>query len=143
MAAYVLESIGIDTDNISESGWVILAIPGGLALDALFYYFWGWSLGKWLFAVKVRHQDGRRLTYAEYFKRNLWVLVKGFGLCLPIVNLVMHVVQYNRLRAGKLASYDEGKDIKIVRVKHNVARTVFGIVALVIIFLFLAVCNAA
>ena len=92
VAAYVLESIGIDTDNISESGWVILAIPGGLALDALFYYFWGWSLGKWLFAVKVRHQDGRRLTYAEYFKRNLWVLVKGFGLCLPIVNLVMHVV---------------------------------------------------
>jgi len=136
-------SIGVDTDNMSEMGWMILAIPGGLALDALSYYFFGWSLGKWLFAVKIRHQDGMRLTYPEYFKRNLWVLVKGFGLCIPIVNLVTFVIQYNRLRAGKSASYDVGKDIKIVRVKHNVARTVFGIVLLIIMFVFLAVCNAA
>ena len=139
----LLESIGINTDNISELGWTILAIPGGLALDALSNYFFGWTLGKWLFAVKIRRQNGCRLTYAEYLKRNLWVFVKGFGLGIPIVNLVMHVVQYNRLQAGKSASYDEGKDVKIVRVKHNVARTVAGIIVLIIIFVFLAACNAA
>ena len=133
----VFESIGIDTDNISDTGWGILAIPAGLALDALCYYFFGWTLGKWLFAVKVRHQDGRQLTYTEYFKRNLGVLVKGFGLCIPIVTLITCVIQYNRLRAGKSASYDEGKDIKIVRVKHTAARTAFGIVALIVLLMFL------
>ena len=138
LAVIVLLVVGIDLDNMSGLGVAILAIPGGLALDALIYYFFGWTLGKWLFAVKVRRQDGCRLTYAEYFKRNLWVFVKGFGLGIPIVTLVMHVVQYNRLRAGKSASYDEGKDIKIVRVKHDVIRTVVGIVALIIIFVFIA-----
>lgn len=138
----VLSSIGIDTDNVSEIGWMILAIPSGLALDALCYYFFGWTLGKWLFAVKVRHQDGCRLTYAEYIKRNFWVLVKGFGLAIPLVSLVTFIVQYNRLRAGKSASYDEGKDIKIVRSKHSVARTIFGIIALILLFIFLAACNA-
>ena len=140
---YILGSVGFDTDNISEAGWMLLAIPSGMALDALCYYFFGWTLGKWLFAVKIRHQDGCRLTYAEYLKRNLWVLLKGFGLCIPIVNLVTFVVQYNRLRAGKSASYDEGRDIKIVSVKHNAVRTVLGVIALIILFVFLAICNAA
>ena len=143
VCGFILGSIGIDTDNISDLGWTILCFPGGFVLDALCYYFFGWTLGKCLFAVKVRLQDGCRLTYAEYLKRNLWVFVKGFGLGIPIVNLVMHVVQYNRLRAGKSASYDEGKEIKIVRSKHNVARTVIGIIVLIVIFVFLAVCNAA
>ena len=92
--------------------------------------------------MKVRRQDGGRLTFAEYFKRNLWVFVKGMGLAIPIVSIVAEVIQYNRLRAGKPASYDEGKDIKIVRVRHNVVRTVFGIVALIILFVFLAAVNA-
>ena len=135
---FVLGSIGIDADDISEVGWMIFAIPGGFALDALCYYFFGWTLGKWLFAVKVRHQDGTRLTYVEYLKRNLWVLVQGFGLSIPIVTFVTFIIQYNRLRAGKSASYDEGKDIKIVRTKHNVVRTVFGVVALIGIIIFLA-----
>ncbi len=138
-----LTLIGCETENISDVGALILGVPPGMALDALCHHFWGWSLGKWLFAVKVRHHDGTRLGFAEYFKRNFWVLVKGYGLCIPIVNLVMSVIQYNRLREGKPASYDEGKDIRITRARHSTVRTIFGIVAMVVMIVFLAICNAA
>jgi len=136
-----LPMIGLDVDGVSEIGWMILAIPPGLALDALCYHFFGQTLGKWLFAVKVRHQDGTRLLFPEYLKRNVWVFIKGLGLGIPVVILVTEVMQYNRLRAGKSASYDVGKDVKIVRVRHDVARTVFGIIAIIALFVYFAACN--
>ena len=138
---YLMVSVGIDVDNVTDAGWLILSIPAGMVLDALCYYFFGWTLGKWLFAVKIRRQDGCRLSFGEYFKRNCWVLVKGMGFGIPIVTLVTEVIQYNRLRAGKSASYDEGRDVKIVRVKHEVIRTVLGIVALVLLLVFFAASN--
>ena len=136
-----LAIIGCDIENISDAGAMIMGIPAGLLLDALCYQIFGWTLGKWLFAVKVRHHDGFRLTFGEYFKRNCWMTIKGLGLCIPIVTLITEVVQYNRLRAGKCASYDEGNDIKILRAKHDVVRTVFGIVALIVLFIITVACN--
>ena len=133
------EVIGCDTENMSEFGWMFFGIPLGMALDALCHHLLGWSLGKWLFAVKIRHLDGSRLTFAEYFKRNFWVLVKGFGLCIPIVVLVTEIIQYRRVRDGKAASYDEGNDVKVVRVRHGDVRTVFGVVALVALFLLMGI----
>ncbi len=141
--AFFLISIGCETGHVSEVGWMILAIPTGLTLDALCYYFFGWTLGKWLFAVKVRHEDGGRLIFSEYLKRNFGVFIQGFGLSIPIVWLVAEIIQYNRLRDGKPASYDEGKNIKIVRAKHSAVRTFFGIVALVGIYVILLALSAA
>lgn len=141
LIGYLLESMGFDTDGISEVGWMILTIPSGLVLDAFVHHLFGWTLGKWLFAVKIRHRDGGGLKFGEYLKRNFLVFVQGFGLSLPIVNLVTFIIQYNRLRSGKSASYDEGKNVRIVRAKHSAIRTFFAIVALVVLFLVLASLN--
>ena len=132
----------IESENMNSLAEYLLIIPAGLVLDAICYHFFGQTIGKYLFAVRVRRQNGTCLSFGEYLKRNFWVFVKGLGLCIPIVNLITEVIQFNRLHDGKAASYDEGKDVRVVRVRHSGARTFFGVVVLIALFVLFAALGA-
>lgn len=131
-----LAILGFDFENANEILLeYLIAYPAGLALDALCYHLFGQTLGKYLFALRVRRQNGMRLSFGAYLKRNFWVFVKGLGLSIPLVCIITQVVQYNRVNAGKSASYDEGMDLEIVRVRHSSVRTFFGIAVVVLVYL--------
>ena len=128
---------GIDGDTVaSEPSFpFILLMPFfpwylSVLLNTVCYRCFGWTLGKWFFAVRIRHQDGSWLTTSEYFKRELRAAVQGEALSILVLWTVAWIVQYNRLRKGLPTTYDKGRDIEIAQVPHSIIRTVFGIIAL-------------
>jgi len=68
-----------------------------VVLEPLFLMRSGMTPGKWLFRVRVVHEDGRLLTYGEGLSRTARVLLGGLGLGLPVLNLVMPALAFREL----------------------------------------------
>ncbi len=59
-----------------------------LLLEPYFLRFCGTTPGKWILGIRVHHLTGRNLTLEEGRRRTWNVLLWGYGLGLPIFNLV-------------------------------------------------------
>ncbi|MDO1558028.1 RDD family protein [Brevundimonas sp. 2R-24] len=57
--------------------------------SALLISLTGGTPGKWMFGVRIARPDGRRISYGEALGREFQVIVRGYGLAIPIVALVM------------------------------------------------------
>lgn len=109
--------------------------PFALCLEALEYWAFGGTFGKWVFSVKVLDSNGSKLGGAEYGKRLLPVWISGLGLGIPFVIMVMEIIQYNRLKKGKSASYDEKAGRAVVQYKQGFVK---GLVCVLFILAWLA-----
>lgn len=81
-------------------GAALLALT--LALEPLWIHFWGWTPGKWLFGLKLRDEDGTRLSLAQARARCWEVAWEGYGWNIPLWNLW-------RMWKGRVAGL-EGRD---------------------------------
>ena len=66
-------------------GMGLLALT--LALEPLWLHYWGWTPGKWLFGLKLRGEDGEKLSIAQGWERSRRVAWEGYGWDIPIWNL--------------------------------------------------------
>lgn len=57
-------------------------------LEPLLLSRFGTTPGKWIFGISLRRKDGSKLSYGEGFSRLCHVFWRGFGLQIPIYNLV-------------------------------------------------------
>ena len=76
----------------------------------------GNTLGKWLFGIKVRHQDQSKLTIRNAINREWAVLVWGLGFGIPVINLIMSWKSLRSLQDAGITSWD--KDLAFV-VQHQ------------------------
>lgn len=91
------------------SGWAVSLLGLVLALfcEPFLLRFWGWTPGKWFLGLKVRGgSEGQRLTLDEGFARVGGVFTGGYGLTLPVINLVCAVKFWKRCGRGEPAPWD-------------------------------------
>lgn len=90
------------TRNRSLIGlWAVGGIPGlilawllglvwlafTLAVEPLWLHFWGWTPGKWVFGLKLRDKDGKKLPIAWGIDRSKTLAWEGYGWNIPIYSL--------------------------------------------------------
>ena len=63
-------------------GWLFLFLLEPILLAA-----WGYTPGKWIMGLRVRREDGRKLTWEEAGDRLVGVFFRGTGLGIPIYNI--------------------------------------------------------
>lgn len=71
----------------------------------------GFTLGKWIFGVKVTRLDGTKLGIGAGLSRDFTVLLKGLGLGIPVVALFTLWFSHKRLSENKSTSWDQGNYI--------------------------------
>lgn len=69
--------------------------------------------GKLLLGVRVRRNDGSRLDLPTALKRELHVFVRGVGLGLPLVSMVMYVISHQRLMEEGTTHWDAALDCRV------------------------------
>ena len=85
---------------------MLLALPLSIFASSLQYVLFGGTFGKWICGVRVSDEQGKKLSRWGFFWRDIKVLVRGEWLRLWVLVLIGNVIQYNRIVAGKPASYE-------------------------------------
>ena len=58
-----------------------------LAVEPLWLHFLGWTPGKWVFGLKLRDEEGKKLPLARAWTRSWRLAWEGYGWNIPIYNL--------------------------------------------------------
>lgn len=87
---------------------LILTTSIAFFFDAFVFSIFKTTLGKKMFGISVCDRSGKRISGFGYFMRDLKVLLRGECLCIPFFCTIAYIVQYNRVKKGLAASYDEG-----------------------------------
>ena len=95
-------------DTVNEGVFGLICLPLVMLLTAFSMTAFGTTLGKALFGIRVRNltQNG---PLRFHLMRELQVWVQAMALGIPLFALFTYAQQYNRVSAGRPASYDEGR----------------------------------
>lgn len=126
-----------DALNTDQAGWIFVIIFqfAYVFVEPIMVCSWGSTPGRSLLRVRLRRQDGNKLTFSEALKRAFKVWIKGLGLGIPIVALFTEINAYNRLKKEGLTSWDRDGQF---RVTHQPVGAVRSIVAVIFFIGFLA-----
>ena len=94
----------VNVGNIGAFGeWLLTFVEWGiwLPIEALLLSRWGTTPGKWIMGIRVEHEDGRKLTFAEAADRTWVVYIKGMGANIPIYNIYRLWKSYKAARDGE------------------------------------------
>lgn len=73
----------------------------------------GTTPGKAILGLKLRHEDGSRLSYGDGLARTFGVFADGYGYGVPVYNLVRGVACYRASNRGEAMPWDEGLDYRV------------------------------
>ena len=104
----------------------IIIIMCWMPLDAFILSRWGTTPGRALLKIKLTHR-GNDMSFKNLFYRSLKVFVRGFGLGLPIINLITFIVAYFDLKKNKVTSWDQEGNFEVTHEKIGVERIVITV----------------
>lgn len=99
--------------------------PGGKALDVMATSFiailpnavllglTGTTLGKWFFGIKVLNADDTPVGFLPALEREFRVWIFGFGLGIPLVNIITMSRSYDKLKKNGITRWDEALHAKV------------------------------
>lgn len=58
-----------------------------LLIEPVLLATWGYTPGKWIFGLKVRAADGRKLTWGDAVVRTWVVIARGYGYGIPVYSI--------------------------------------------------------
>ncbi len=95
--------------RIPEGNLITTVLTLGLMLlaEPLLLHFFGTTLGKWIFGIRVTDPDGRRLSIGDGFRRTLSVLIWGIGLDIPIFSLYRQYKSYRTYENDEYLPWDD------------------------------------
>lgn len=64
--------------------WMIVTF---VIVEPLCLHYWGWTPGKWIFGLKLRDQNGEKLSVSDARRRSWRVFSEGYGYQIPLLNL--------------------------------------------------------
>lgn len=104
-----------DSTIFSNTGAMsVLSVIFMVPVDAFWYATVGRSPGKALFDISIRDSHGVSINGGQAARRTAAVVVGGFGLGVPLVNLFTMAHQHGRLKRGEPASYDASGGYEVV-----------------------------
>lgn len=123
----------VSNTDYSYSLYLFL-FPFYLIFDAFICSAFGNNVGNAIAGIKILKVDGGVPSFKRYLKRNISIWVKGYGFCLPIVNLVTLSSQYSSLKGGGKTSWDYKYSTIVVNVRNNPFRTSICAIFFLIVF---------
>lgn len=99
-------------ESIHRIADLMLTIFIGTVVNAVLLAATGSTLGKWIFGIRVREADGRRIGFARAIEREARVWMRGLAFGIPIVSLFTLVRAYNQVNDFKQTAWD--KDMQLV-----------------------------
>jgi hypothetical protein len=106
ISGVVLEFAAPQVLEIPDTAFGIILMAAYNFVEPVMFAVWGTTPAKALLKVRVRNQDGSKLTYAQAFRRILKVWIRGEGLGIPVITLVTHITSYSRLNNHGITSWD-------------------------------------
>jgi uncharacterized RDD family membrane protein YckC len=103
----------------------VFTAPGGIILDfiitalvgcvlnGIIIGLSGSSLGKLLFGIMIVDQNGFKIGASQGIQRDLSVYVRGLGLGVPVVSLIMLWMSYSKLKQTGSTSWDTEKSYSV------------------------------
>jgi uncharacterized RDD family membrane protein YckC len=114
--------------------FVLLALFN-IPANALLLRTTGFTLGKWVFGVRVT-KDEKRLTFGSALHREADVFVRGVGLGVPLIAIVTAIYAYYRLTSRGMTSWDRDQDLTILHRPVTRASTIYMWLAAIGMLLF-------
>ena len=110
----------------------VLAIP---VLSAMLHY-WGTTPGKWAMGIRLESIQGGKLSGGEALNREGKVLWHGFGLFIPILNLIFLYRSYRKEKNGEPQAWNEDTEVIYVpwTAKRKIIAAILWVVAFSLIF---------
>ena len=92
-----------DTLVSAWGAWLFL-----LVLEPILLCTWGYTPGKRLLRLKVRREDGSKLDLERAVIRTAWILLRGFALNVPFLNLLCLGTCYDKCVKDQVMPWDQG-----------------------------------
>lgn len=123
-------------DDLAHIICVMLIPLFWIPFETLFISLIGTTPGKTLFGIHIRDTHNKKLSLKTSFKRALFTWIKGFGLNLPILNIVLGVRQFNTIKTKGKSSIDQELNVNVYQKKRRSLRTIIGSLLIAIFSLF-------
>ncbi|TDK24379.1 RDD family protein [Luteimonas aestuarii] len=73
----------------------------------------GQTPGKWLFGIRVRDREGRRIGFLAALRREAMIYVRGLGLGLPLVTLYTLATSFGDLKNEGTTHWDRALGLQV------------------------------
>jgi len=94
------------TDVIRHESFIPIQFFIWIPLEALLLYVWGTTPGKFFLKTKIIPKKRIKLDYMSALKRSFNVWFRGFGMGIPVINILCLMVAYQRLNFLQMTSWD-------------------------------------
>lgn len=101
----------------------LFILPIAMLADALCYGVFAATPGKWLCGIRVEDLDAQRIPFTIYLRRNFGVYFYGLAMGIGIVALFTLARNYNKVKSGRLTSWDENTTLRVNRAHGGALRT--------------------
>ncbi|MEO1656721.1 MAG: RDD family protein [Pseudomonadota bacterium] len=98
----------------------------------------GFTLGKWIFGIRITRIDKSRIGFRSGIARDLEVWMKGVGFGIPVFALFTMIASYQRLKDEGQSDWDRGRYIAWSR-PHSKFQVFLNIIGIVLIIVFWAI----
>lgn len=75
-------------------------------VEPAFLSIWGYTPFKALFLIRIRNENGSKLTYPQALTRTLKVWLRGEALGIPLISIFTHLSAYGRLTERQITTWD-------------------------------------
>ena len=112
-----------------------------IVLEPLLLKIFGTTPGKWLLGLYITDEWGKKLSYVDGLSRILTIFWRGYGLNIPIYNLIRQYKSYSDCAAGETLDWELDSIVHLKDEKNwRIGSYLVGIVAL---FAVIFICVAA
>jgi len=102
---------GVNVSAIPQGSKFLLslfAVALMLFLEPLLLMTWGTTPGKWIMGISIRLYNGKKLPYMDGLARTWGVICWGYGLFIPIYNIVRLIKSGVACGDGEELRWDDG-----------------------------------
>jgi len=103
------DKMGVLNVKLLEAILRLIVLIPALFMETFLLQFWGTTVGKRLFGLKVRNAKGQKLSFGEALKRTacLYGLLYIVGF-FPLFALIVRYIQLRKLMKSGYTTWDQG-----------------------------------
>ena len=117
--------------------WAMLCNYAAWALvfvfEPLLLHFWGTTVGKWIFGLSVRDEDGNKLSIRTAFYRTWGVFIHGMGGGIPVYDLYRNIQCWRYCEVEELSWDLDNSCAIVVRERETKWYRAAGYIALTVL----------
>ena len=118
---------------------VIVLFP--FLINAIILAWTGTSLGRAIFGIRLRTAEGAKLTFFRAMERELWLLLVGLGLGIPLVNVIAMVMAYAELQHWGSTYWDDRLCTQVTCRKSGIRQSFYNILGIILFFFLIGIYN--